>query len=199
MEDERILTTNLLENSVLRIIFYRFAQTILFLMRWNIKGSLPDTDKFVLIAAPHSSNWDFVFFMLVIFRLKIPVNWMAKHTLFARPFKWLLIKLGGIPIDRTIKGNTVRTMIRAFAESDRLILTIAPSGTRSKTRTWKTGFYHIAFQAGVPIVCGYIDYPNRTVGIGPTFYPTGKIDTEMIKIQDFYKPFSGKYITQESR
>lgn len=181
--------STLLENMVFRFVCHWFARSALFIMRWKVKGRLPDQKKYVLIAAPHTSNWDFVFFLLVIFKLKIPVHWMAKHTLFSWPFRWLLIHLGGIPIDRSTKGDTVGTMTRAFAGSARLIITIAPSGTRSKTKHWKTGFYHIARQADVPIVCGYIDYPNRTAGIGPTHHPTGDIDTDMAAIQKFYLPF----------
>lgn len=182
----------MLENPVLRFGFHWLPRALLFLMRWKVKGHLPDTRKFVLIAAPHSSNWDFVFFLLVVFKFKMPVYWMGKHTMFIPPFRWLLKKLGGIPIDRTIAGNTVRSMARAFEESRDMILTIAPSGTRSKTRQWKSGFYHIAHQADVPIVCGYIDYPNRTAGVGPTFRPGGDIEKEIKTIQQFYAPFSGK-------
>ncbi len=190
------MTPSLLENIIFRFISHWFARTVLFMMRWKVNGQLPDEKKYVLIAAPHTSNWDFVFFMLVIFKLKIPVHWMAKHTLFSWPFKWLMIKLGGISIDRSTKGDTVGTMTRAFSNSDRLVLTIAPSGTRSKTTTWKSGFYHIAHTAEVPIVCGYIDYQKRIVGIGPTFHTTGDIDTDIADIQKFYKPFSGKQIAE---
>lgn len=183
---------------VFRFISHWFARFTLFVLRWKIIGRTPDIDKFVLIAAPHSSNWDFVFFMLAIFRLKIPVHWMAKHTLFSQPFGWLLIRLGGIPIDRSIAGNTVETMTEAFAISNRLILTIAPSGTRSKTPTWKSGFYHIASQSKIPIVCGYIDYRNKIVGIGPTFHPTGDIEKDMKELQEFYAPFSRRQISDLS-
>ncbi|MCG8553490.1 MAG: lysophospholipid acyltransferase family protein [Desulfobacterales bacterium] len=178
-----------------RFISHWFARFALCILPWKIQGRTPDLNKFVLIAAPHSSNWDFVFFMLAIFKLKIPVRWMAKHTLFAWPFRWLLIRLGGIPVDRSVAGNTVETMTKVFAASDHFILTIAPSGTRSKTPNWKSGFYHIALQAKVPIVCGYIDYRNKIIGIGPTFHPTGDIDKDMITLQAFYTPFSRRQIS----
>lgn len=163
------------------------------LMGWKTTGRTPNDKKYILIAAPHSSNWDFVFFMLVVFKLQIPVNWMAKHTMFAWPFGWLLKKIGGIPVNRSIRNNTVRVMADAFKRSDRLILTIAPSGTRSSTTQWKSGFYHIARKARVPIACGFMDYRSKTAGIGPKFFPTGNIETDMADIKKFYIPFSGKY------
>jgi 1-acyl-sn-glycerol-3-phosphate acyltransferase len=188
------VTSTLLENKGLRFFLHWFARVVLFAMRWKVNGRLPQTDKFVMIAAPHSSNWDFVIFMLVVFKFKIPVHWMGKHTLFTQPFRRLLIRLGGIPIDRSVAGDTVSTMARAFDRYDRLILTIAPSGTRSRTTTWKTGFYHIARKANVPVVCGYIDYRHKIAGVGPTFHPTGDMDTDIQAIQQFYQPFSGKPI-----
>lgn len=187
------MNPTLLNNVILQPLFYWFATVSLFLLRWKIKGKIPDIKKFVIIAAPHSSNWDFVFFLLIIFKFKISAHWMGKHTMFKRPFKWLLKRLGGIPIDRSGKGHIVRSMADAFKQSTRLIITIAPSGTREKVTTWKTGFYHIAHQAKVPIVCGFIDYPEKTIGIGPTFNTTGDIDSDMTAIKSFYAPFSGKH------
>ncbi|MBU1342288.1 MAG: lysophospholipid acyltransferase family protein [Proteobacteria bacterium] len=183
-----------MNNWLLRPFFYWFASVSLFLMGWKAKGKTPDLNKFVLIAAPHSSNWDFVFFLLIIFKLKIPVHWMAKHTMFKWPFKRLLKRLGGIPVDRSSgKGNIVQSITDAFEKSKNLIITIAPSGTREKVARWKTGFYHIARQAKVPIVCGFIDYQHKIGGIGPVFNPSGDIDADMTAIRSFYAKFSGKY------
>ncbi len=117
---------------------------------------------------------------------------MGKHTMFAWPFRWILKRMGGIPIDRNIKTDTVQVMADAFEETDKFILTIAPSGTRSKTKKWKSGFYHIANQSKVPIVFGYIDYKNKETGFGPTFIPTGDIESDMIAIKKFYEQFSTK-------
>jgi 1-acyl-sn-glycerol-3-phosphate acyltransferase len=186
-----------LSNTLLQPFFYGFACFSLFLLGWQTKGTPPGIGKYVLIAAPHSSNWDFVFFLLTIFKHKMPVYWMAKNTMFRWPFTRLLQRLGGIPVDRSRKANFVHIMADAFERSKQLALTIAPSGTREKVIKWKTGFYHIALQANVPIVCGFIDYPNKTVGIGPTFHPTGDMDADMGFIKAFYTPFSGKY-TQNS-
>ncbi|MBU8910047.1 MAG: lysophospholipid acyltransferase family protein [Desulfobacterales bacterium] len=162
-------------------------------MGWETKGKIPDIKKFVLIAAPHSSNWDFVFFLLIVFKFKMSIHWMGKHTMFKWPFKWLLKRLGGIPIDRSGKSNIVQSMVEAFEKSKKLIITIAPSGTREKVMKWKTGFYHIASQAKVPIVCGYIDYKQKIIGIGPVFNPSSDIRANMTSIKAFYAQFSGKY------
>ena len=186
------MTPNILKNPIVRSAFNWFANIALFLMRWKVKGQLPDKKKFIMIAAPHSSNWDFIFFMLVVFKFKMPIHWMGKHTMFAWPFGWILKRLGGIPIDRSIKTDTVQVMVDVFAKTKDFILTIAPSGTRSKTKKWKSGFYHIANQSKVPIVCGYIDYKNKVTGFGPTFIPTNDIESDMITIKKFYQPFSAR-------
>ena len=186
------MNPTLLNNWLLRPIFYWFATFCLFTLGWKTKGEMPDIKKFVLIAAPHSSNWDFVFFLLIIFKFKISVHWMGKHTMFIWPFKGLLERLGGISIDRSGKSNVVQSMTQAFEKSKTLIITIAPSGTREKVTKWKTGFYHIARQAKVPIVLGFIDYQQKNIGIGPTFNPSSDIDEDMRSIKTFYAEFSGR-------
>ncbi|MEH0019262.1 MAG: lysophospholipid acyltransferase family protein [Desulfobacter sp.] len=187
------MTPSLLGNPILKPFFYVIARIGLFVLGWKPHGSIPDLKKFILIAAPHTSNWDFVIFLLIIFRYRIPIHWMGKNTMFAPPFRTLLKRLGGIPIDRSQKNSTVSTMAEAFTQSDRLIVTIAPSGTRSNVDAWKTGFYRIAHQAGVPIVCGFIDYPRKTCGIGPTVFPTGDLENDLAGIRSFYRDKSGRY------
>lgn len=187
------MNPTLLNNRILQPFFYGFANFSLFMLGWKTKGKIPDIKKFVIIAAPHSSNWDFVFFLLIIFKFKISIHWMGKHTMFRWPFKWLLKRIGGIPIDRSKKGHIVQSMAKAFELSKELIITIAPSGTREKVTTWKTGFYHIARQAKVPIVCGFIDYNRKTIGIGPTFKTSNDMDADMASIKLFYAPFSYKH------
>ncbi len=188
----------LVNNFFLEPIFYWFSNIALFFLGWKTKGKTPQIDKFVLIAAPHSTNWDFVLFLLIIFKLKISVHWMGKQSMFIWPFKWFLKRLGGIPIDRAKKQNVVQLMANAFDTSEKLIVTIAPSGTRGKTVKWKSGFYHIACQSKVPIVFGFIDYPQKVIGIGPAFSPTGEIKADMKVIKKYYSQFSGKYPLQES-
>lgn len=182
-----------MNNWLLRPFFYWFGTLSLFILGWKTKGDIPDIKKYVLIAAPHSSNWDFVFFLLIIFKFKLSVHWMGKHSMFIWPFRGLLKKLGGIPVNRSGKTNIVQSMVNAFEISEKMILTIAPSGTREKVLSWKTGFYHIARQANVPIVCGFIDYKQKIGGIGSVFYPSGDIDADIADIRSFYDNFSGKY------
>ncbi len=193
MPPDKELNPTLLNNCIVQPILYWFASVSLFAAGWKAKGKMPDIKKFVLVAAPHSSNWDFVFFLLIIFNYRISVHWMGKDTMFKWPFNGLLKRLGGIPIDRSGKGNVVQSMVKAFEKSKQLIITIAPSGTRGKVTEWKTGFYHIADQAKVPIVLGFIDYKEKTIGIGPVFTPSGNIDADMTSIKAFYVQFSDKY------
>lgn len=182
-----------LSNPIFAFFLHWFAQFSLWVMGWQIKGDPPDLKKFVLIAAPHSSNWDFVYFLFIIFKFRMPVRWMGKKSMFILPFQGLLKRLGGIPVNRSVQGNLVASMAGEFTRANRMILTIAPSGTRQKVRKWKTGFYHIAMQADVPIVCGFLDYKKRQGGIGPVFFPTGDMDSDLKDIQDFYTDKPGKY------
>jgi 1-acyl-sn-glycerol-3-phosphate acyltransferase len=188
------LNPTLLNNRILKPFFHWFATFSLFSLGWKTKGEIPDIKKFVMIAAPHSSNWDFIFFLLFIFKYNISVHWMGKHTMFKWPFKWILKRLGGIPINRSAKTNVVQSMTDAYKNSKKLIITIAPSGTREKVTIWKTGFYHIANKAKVPIVCGFVDYRHKTIGIGPVISPSGDMELDMKSIKKFYAPFSGKHM-----
>ena len=187
------MTPILLNNLILQPLFYLFAVVLLFLSGWQTQGRGPDIRKYVLIAAPHTSNWDFVFFLLIIFKLSLPVYWMGKRSMFRWPFQGLLKRLGGIPVDRSEKNNVVSAMAKAFENSERLVITIAPSGTRGNVGSWKTGFYHIAREAKVPIVCGFLDYKSKTGGIGPVFQPTGDMEADMADIRSFYSGISGRY------
>lgn len=160
---------------------------------WKVAGKVPEQKKFVMIAAPHTTNWDFYYTMLVSFAMGIRVYWMGKHTLFRWPvgifFKWM----GGIPINRSKSSNVVAQSVEAFNRADELIVIIPPEGTRSKARYWKTGFYHIANGAGVPIALGFMDFRLKMGGIGPVLMPTGDIDEDMKLIKSFYSNVSGKY------
>ncbi|MFA5906263.1 MAG: lysophospholipid acyltransferase family protein [Desulfobacula sp.] len=187
------MTPILLNNIILKPLFYIFGAALLFIPGWRSEGRGPDIDKYVLIAAPHTSNWDFVFFLLIIFKLRLPVYWMGKRSMFSWPFRGLLKRLGGIPVDRSEKNNVVNTMAKAFDASEKLIITIAPSGTRTMGGSWKTGFYHIAREAKVPIVCGFLDYKKKTGGIGPVFQVTGDLEADMAAIRSFYSGISGRY------
>lgn len=159
---------------------------------WRIEGALPALDKFVVIGAHHTSNWDFMAFLAVKFVLRLNARWFAKHTLFRRPFGNLLRRWGGIPIQRHVKQNTVEQAVQAFHDSRELILIISPEGTRKKVERWKMGFYHIARGAGVPVVLAALDYVNRRIVIGEPFWPTGDEAADLQRMLAFYRPFVPK-------
>ena len=166
---------------------------------WKTEGTLPDAPKMVFIAAPHTSNWDFPIMMFMAFKLRAKIYWMGKHTLFRKPFGTLFKWLGGIPIDRSRNSNTVDSMVSVFNDAERLIVIIPPSGTRKRVSRWKSGFYHIANGAGIPIVMGFLDYPRKRGGIGPSILPTGDVKRDMADIRHFYRDIEGKYPEQRIR
>ncbi len=165
---------------------------------WKVEGSLPpEAAKSVLIAAPHTSNWDLPYTLMVSFALRLTPYWMGKHSLFKAPFGPLMRWLGGISVSREQSGNLVAASARAIAEADApLQLIVSPEGTRAKTRYWKTGFYYIAQGAQVPIVMAYMDYTRKRSGLGPLFVPSGNIEADMAAIKAFYAPFQGKNAAQ---
>lgn len=168
--------------------FFRLVFMALTRLRgWRIEGEKPKDKKYVLIAAPHTSNWDFPTMMAASFILGLDVHWIGKHTLFPTgPFGALMRWFGGIGIDRRKKHNTVEQMVTNFNERDELVVIITPEGTRSKVNHWKAGFYHIAVGAGVPIYMAYVDTNLNVVGMGPAFYPTGDYDKDILEIRAFY-------------
>ncbi len=161
------------------------------LLRWKFVGEPPPADKYVIIAAPHTSNWDFIMFLLFIIERRLALRWMGKHTLFKWPMGGLMRWLGGIPIERSTNHNTVQQMVDAFAEPEPIVLVITPEGTRSKVEKWKTGFYHIAVAADVPISQGFLDKRVKQCGFGPWFKPSGDLEEELPRIQAFYDGMQG--------
>ena len=168
------------------------AKMLLKLFGWRAEGSLADTPKCVLIVAPHTSNWDFLVMLALAIALRIKATWMGKHTLFRAPFGWIMRRLGGLPIDRSARNNVVEQAIESFRRRDRMVLAILPEGTRKRTPYWKSGFYHIALGAKVPIALGFADYRRKVGGIGRVFVPSGDVDADMALIRDFYSSITGK-------
>jgi 1-acyl-sn-glycerol-3-phosphate acyltransferase len=156
------------------------------LIGWRTRGEELEHQRFVLIGAPHTSNWDFPLMLLVVLKLRLKVFWMGKHTLFPFGFGWLMKWLGGIPINRSASHNVVNETVRQYQENDELVVLIPPEGTRSRVERWKTGFYHIANNAGVPILLGYVDAANKEAGFADFFTPSGDIDRDMQEIRAFY-------------
>jgi 1-acyl-sn-glycerol-3-phosphate acyltransferase len=175
-----------------------FSIDFLKLTGWKIEGSLPpDGKKSVLIAAPHTSNWDLPYTLMVAFVLRLNIYWMGKEQIFRPPFRGLMMWLGGIPVKRDSANNLVAASVEAIKAADGpLQLVVPPEGTRSKVRYWKSGFYYIATGAGVPIVLAYMDYARKISGLGPVFHPSGDLEADMVRIQAFYAPYKGKNAAQ---
>jgi 1-acyl-sn-glycerol-3-phosphate acyltransferase len=166
---------------------------------WKVEGEKPEAAKYVAIAAPHTSNWDFLYTLCLAFIYRINPRIMMKDAWFFWPLGPVLRWLGAMPVDRSKSKNVVGQSIDAFNRSDRMVLVVPPSGTRRKVTHWKSGFYHIANGAQVPIALGFLDYRRKRGGFGPTLVPTGDIHGDMGIIQRFYEPVTGKYPLQESR
>lgn len=184
------------ETPVVNTAMRALSQVGLRAFGWRTEGMTPEDiaayPKFVLIAAPHTSNWDFPVTLMVCFVLRLKVYWMAKASLFGWPIGWLSRWLGGIAIDRSASNNTVQNTIDAFGARERLAVIVAPEGTRGKVTHWKTGFYHMAHGAGVPIALAYLDFKHKAGGIGRMFHTTGDIEADMAEIQQFYAGITGK-------
>ena len=161
---------------------------------WQVVGHLPPhARKSVLIAAPHTSNWDLPYTLMVAFVLRLNVYWMGKSSLFKQPFRGVMMWLGGIPVDRAQSNNLVVASSDAIMRATGpLQLIVPPEGTRSGTRFWKTGFYYIAAGAEVPIVLAYLDYEKKIGGLGPILQTTGDVDADMLAIKAFYADVKGK-------
>jgi 1-acyl-sn-glycerol-3-phosphate acyltransferase len=174
-------------------VMHYLSRFILFVLGWKTQKPSLHVPKYVMIAAPHTSNWDFFYTMLVAFAVDIKVYAMGKKSLTEGPFGKLMLWCGIIPIDRAKSNNVVAQTIETFNGADELIIIIPPSGTRNKVQYWKTGFYHIAHGAGVPIGLGFIDYGRKIGGIGPFVTPTGDIEKDMMGIKAFYAGIKGKH------
>lgn len=154
---------------------------------WQVVGQLPQFPKFVIIGAPHTSNWDFVMFLALAFVLKGDLRYMGKKELFRWPVAGFFRWCGGVPVDRSKAQGLVEQTVQAIRGADRFQLVITPEGTRSKVGKWKLGFYHIAKQADIPVVAGYVDTRTMTCGIGPTFTLSDNMEADIKAMQAFFK------------
>jgi 1-acyl-sn-glycerol-3-phosphate acyltransferase len=167
---------------------------ILWLAGWKIVGSIPsDVKKCVILAAPHTSNWDFVIGRLAYFKLGVPVKFLIKKEVFVFPFSGLIKAMGGIPVDRGKRNNLVEEVAGLFGNYQKLNVIITPEGTRKRVDNWKRGFYFIAQKAQVPLVLGFIDYKSKTAGFDRLIYPSGNFDSDFRIIEEFYKTKTARY------
>lgn len=178
----------------------RIAKWLLGLSGWKLSPAIPpEVQRCIIIAAPHTSNWDIWYARLGFYIMDVPLRFTIKREWMRFPFGLLLGPLGGLPIDRRPRGETgerpsyVDVMAELFEKHRRIAVMVTPEGTRSRSTRWKTGFYYAALKAGVPICLGYLDYANRAAGVGPALYPTGDVDKDMRQIMDFYRNIKGKH------
>jgi len=188
----------LLYFAMLRII----ALLIFKVTGWTARNATVSSNikKAVMVAAPHTSNWDIVYARAALYILRVPVKFTIKKEWVRFPLSLILNPLGAIPIDRKPRGmkrfSMVDKMVELFDYRDHLIIMVTPEGTRQYARKWKTGFYITAQKAGVPILLGYLDYANKEAGIGKVFYPTGNMEQDIEEIQAYYRDKKAKYPEQ---
>lgn len=169
------------------------GRTCLSALGWKVIGGPPVGDKYVLIAAPHTSNWDFPLMLLFGMALGFRPSWVGKDTLFRAPFGWLMRALGGIPVDRSSPRNMVEQLAARFEGCAKLVLAMPPEGTRGYSAYWKSGFYYVALTAGVPVAPSFLDYGRKQGGVGPLFRPSGNVRDDMDALRSFYADRRGRY------
>lgn len=175
----------------------RFVRRFLLLLYrargWKAVGQPPESRRCIIIAAPHTSNWDFVNYLGLTADIGIRTHFMAKLSLFRWPLGGFMRQMGGVAIDRRQSANVVQVMVDEFARRREFMLTVAPEGTRGKAQKWRTGFYQIAMAAQVPMVVGFMDYAKRTGGLGPSIWPTGDFRADMARIYEVYRNCTARF------
>ncbi|MDC0088599.1 lysophospholipid acyltransferase family protein [Porticoccaceae bacterium] len=173
---------------LLRVI----SKIILRLIQWRVVGSLPEKQKkYVLIVAPHTSNWDFILFVLTVSVLRLKPSVLIKSTLFVGPLGWFLRYCGAIPVNRTQANSLVNYIADIYEEREEFVLIITPEGTRSPNPKWKRGFHHVATTAQVPILIAYVDSATKTIGIEGLMEPSDDVDGDIRQLKTFFDSKSG--------
>lgn len=180
------------------MILRQVAKLLLWLGGWTAVGKVPDLHKAVLIAAPHTSNWDGFWAIVYKIHVGLDLRWFVKDTMFWFPMSALLRSFGAIPLDRKRAKSAVTEAIAAFDDNEYFYFGLAPEGTRSKTKGWKSGFYRIAEGANVPVVIGFLDYGQRRLGIGPAVTLTGDKQVDMGILHSYYSSISGRWPDKSS-
>ena len=175
------------------------GSSFLKLTGWDVEGETPNLHKYVMILAPHTSSWDLIYILAVMYALGLKIYWFGKKEIFLWPlggfFKWL----GGIPIDRSSRHNVVQQTTTIIQSREQIIIGVSPEGTRSNTQYWKTGFYYIAHKTQIPLVFAFLDFSCKVGGLGPTMNPTGDIEEDMKTIRRFYSGITAKYPNEVGR
>ncbi len=180
-----------------RRLIQAISQAIFNLVGWRVEGQLPDVPRYVLIAVPHTTNWDFILLLLFIGIKNIRPRWVGKESLFRGPAGPLMRWLGGVSINRQARTNMVSQSIDAFNTHDEFIIILTPEGTRSHTEYWRSGFYYIALGAGVPVVPVSDDYPDKVLRIGDAITLSGDTEADMALFREVYAGKRGKYPRQQ--
>jgi 1-acyl-sn-glycerol-3-phosphate acyltransferase len=170
-----------------------FARAVLRTIGWTIEGVRPDVDRCVVVAAPHTSNWDFPMLIAYAWAFELPIGFVGKHTLFEGPLGWLMRSFGGVPVRRDRREGLVKQLAEALREDVPRALVIPAEGSRSWGPRWKSGFYHVAREADVPVVLSYLDYAQKAGGFGPGFRLSGDVIADMDVVRDFYADKKGKF------
>ncbi len=174
------------------------AHALVRVLGWKFEGAPPEESKYVAVFAPHTSVWDAILGLAIRFGIEErPASWIVKDSVYRWPFRRILTWLGAIPIDRGRGHNVVEQVAGIYKRRDTMVLGITPEGTRKRVPRWKTGFYHIACKADVPILMCYMDYERKVAGIGPLLHPTGDIAADMAKFAEFYAQVTPKHPERE--
>jgi 1-acyl-sn-glycerol-3-phosphate acyltransferase len=183
-----------LDTPVLRTVLRLIGITLLWAKRWKTSVRLPDEPSFVAVVAPHTSFWDFPILISMALKHRVKANWLGKHTLFRGPFRWFFRWLGGIPVNPAVNGDgRVAGVIRMFRENDSLRIGIAPEAGLSPVTRWRSGFYHIAHGADVPMLLVYADYGKRLAGADTWFTPTGDMAADYAQLGDYFSRITPRY------
>jgi len=163
------------------------------LMGWESVGEFPSMPKAMFIASPHTSLWDGIIMVTIAWSMGIRLSWITKKETVTFPFKRLVLFFGAVPVDRSTKNDTVAQIAEQFRTREGMYLAIAPAGTRKKRDYWKSGFYHMALQANVPLICGFLDYKTKRGGIRAIVHPTGDVHTDMERLREVYDGIEAKH------
>lgn len=175
------------------------GKRIIKLSGWKVAGAVPDSQSMIIIAAPHTSNWDLVYLLGAAYSFHLAIHWLGKESLFFPVVGTFMAFLGGVPVDRSRHTNMVTNLAARINASEGLSLVIPPAGTRGYTEYWKSGFYRIALAANIPVVCGYLDYSEKEAGLGLSFHLSGNITQDMDRIREFYAAKTAKFPNNASR
>ncbi|CAN5265686.1 lysophospholipid acyltransferase family protein [soil metagenome] len=171
-----------------RTLFPAIGRAMMRLTGWTFRGALPELPKFIIIVAPHTSNWDFPIGVFALFALDLQSHWFGKASLFRPPMGFLLRMIQGRPVRRDSPEGIVAQMAAAVRAEPQCVLTLAPEGTRSSVDHWRTGFYHIAEAAGVPVVPVSFDWSRKEIGINAPMHPSGDLEADVTAMQALYRP-----------